>query len=761
MSIEHVPPGPLEREPRAMLFTPGARLGWIFRDRRTLLAPYPEPKPDLEKLREQAAATAAAAQARYAKARRWAGKPSLIAAVVLVLLAGCAKAVNSGADTGRTLLTVLVLCAPGLAWTAVCRYRRDQAARAEPDQEYRQALDAWQQHATAHEQAQLAGLGQVDEWGSAEPPGLRTDVFGGNWWGWQALLTTHGISILAAQPLLVMDLSGQLVSGELTATARNVVGQVAQYVLPQDLDRCGLLARLSGPQFADALTEAIHAGTPGGARADRAIDVRILSQLIAALDGDISPVRLAAATQAALGHPVEPGLLTAQDEALIAGELFPPEYRQQIGPNLVRLDAFLTDLARYASHPATQPAAPAYYTCLAVDSSARSARGELLLALAVQWLTVQVSGSTASAPAVIIAGADELTRPHLERLADACERRQVPLTLMFRHLRDDALAVLGGGTAAFMRLGHHGEAEQAASYIGRQHTFVLSQLTATLGGNETHTRTDTEGYSVADSRTFGSTRGWTEDHRGGGSRTGGLTRSQGVTTSRNWSVAQSWATGTNWSEATSAQRVYEFAVEPSVLQHLPDHALLLTVAGRTGPGLQAVECDPAIVTLPGVSTRPLPPVRVPAQLSAARPAPHGLPGQQSPLGELTRTWSSRSPWEDHRPRHSRLPVPGPPGQQVRGRAAAGSYAVQHGEQQEQDAGEEDRAAGQHDPKDGEHRAGNQEQGPPARAHSACEPHHPAGASRCSQADVRGCVQEHPGPLLLWGATRFAGNVSVP
>jgi hypothetical protein len=165
MSIQHIPPAPASpgREPQAMLFTPGARLGWIFRDRRTLLAPYPEPEPDLEKLREQAAASTAAAQARYARARRWAGKPSLIAAVVLVLLAGCAKAVNSGADTGRTLLTVLILCAPGLAWTAVCRYRRDRAAAAQPDQEYRQALDVWQQRAASHEQTQLAGLGQVDE----------------------------------------------------------------------------------------------------------------------------------------------------------------------------------------------------------------------------------------------------------------------------------------------------------------------------------------------------------------------------------------------------------------------------------------------------------------------------------------------------------------------------------------------------------------------------------------------------------------------
>ena len=264
-----------------------------------------------------------------------------------------------------------------------------------------------------------------------------------------------------------------------------------------------------------------------------------------------------------------------------------------------------------------------------------------------------MSGSTASTPAVIIAGADGLTRPHLERLADACERRGVPLTLMFRHLREDALAVLGGGTAAFMRLGHRGEAEQAASYIGRQHKFVLSQLTATLGGNETHTRTDTEGYGVTDSRTFGSSQGWAEDPLGGGSRNGGLTRSRSVTSSRNWSVAQSWATGTNWSTATAAQRVYEFTVEPSVLQHLPDHALPLTAPSRAGPDLRAVACDPAIVTLPGVSSRPPPPVHVPAQVSPARQASDALLSQRSPLVELTRTWSGRSPWGDHRPRHSR------------------------------------------------------------------------------------------------------------
>ena len=42
-----------------------------------------------------------------------------------------------------------------------------------------------------------------------------------------------------------------------------------------------------------------------------------------------------------------------------------------------RLDAFLTDLARFAGHPGGQPAAPADYTCLAMESSARSARDRL------------------------------------------------------------------------------------------------------------------------------------------------------------------------------------------------------------------------------------------------------------------------------------------------------------------------------------------------------------------------------------------------
>ena len=70
------------------LFTPGARLGWVFRDPRRTTAPFPEPEPDPERARERVAARAAAAQARYARARRWLVKPSLAAGLTLGLLAG-------------------------------------------------------------------------------------------------------------------------------------------------------------------------------------------------------------------------------------------------------------------------------------------------------------------------------------------------------------------------------------------------------------------------------------------------------------------------------------------------------------------------------------------------------------------------------------------------------------------------------------------------------------------------------------------------
>jgi hypothetical protein len=87
---------------------------------------------------------------------------------------------------------------------------------------------------------------------------------------------------------------------------------------------------------------------------------------------------------------------------------------------------------------------------------------------------------------------------------------------------------------------------------------------------------------------------------------GSRTTSRDRSVNQGWNSSVSWTGGTSWSDAASVQRVYEYIVEPGVLQNLPENALLLADSGRSG--LRAVECHPAIITMPGVSTRPFGPL---------------------------------------------------------------------------------------------------------------------------------------------------------
>jgi hypothetical protein len=253
--------------------------------------------------------------------------------------------------------------------------------------------------------------------------------------------------------------------------------------------------------------------------------------------------------------------------------------------------------------------------------------------------------------------------------------------------------MIGGGAVAFMRLGNHEDATRAADFIGRDHRFVLSQITKNVGGNESHTSTETEGTGDSEtystSRTTGTSRSWGTSRSSGstysggemfglfpdrstnyqrGSNRGGSTSTSDTTgtstaTSRNWSAAYSYAEGTNWSDADTTQRVYEYAVEPVTLQHLPDHALLLVESapggGRT---ITPVECDPAIITLERVTTGPLP------DPPAPQPA---IPGPGPALTAAPQQWSTPSapqwaaPPVTPPPRAPLAADPGPPpGQQT-------------------------------------------------------------------------------------------------
>jgi hypothetical protein len=654
------------------LFTPGPRLGWAFRDRGELAVPYTEPEPDPRAIAARHASQAATASSTLASTWKWIGRPSLGLAVILGIVA-LAEKTAGGAGAIGPLAAIVVVCLPGLGWTAWCWLRRGRLHDASPEHYYGQAVAAWRQRAASWQAAEATRLASQPQWGSVFAPGLRTDVFGGTLAGWQGLLTVHGASLLAERPVLVADLSGQHAARQLMAAAAQSRVPAAGFRLPQDLGRSGLLSDLSPAQLATAIAEAIHAPGPGassqspaGPRSDRALDVRVLQQLAGALSArPVTPQRLAAAVRAALGNPdgMPDGILTDAEAERVAGSLFTAGYRDQVMASLTRLDAALAGLAAHAAEG--WPTQAARLTCLVVDPAARSASGEVLTSLLVQWLTVQVTAAPAGqpVPAVILAGADEVARAHAERLADACELAGVPLTLLFRHLRGDAVSLLGGGTAAFMRLGNHAEAEHAATYTGRRHTFVMSSCTATRGGSLTTTHGTSDSCSTGESTGQARASGWAGRPDGGllpgHAHSGSRTRTTGTTNSQTRGTSWSSADGTSFSDAAASQRVYEYSVEPTALQALPDHALLVVDRSAPGPRLRAIECDPDIISLPGATLAPLPPPSYAGAPQGLSPhvSPPGDPfGPATPPATLPRMPPQHPPAYPHQP----PPPPGPP-----------------------------------------------------------------------------------------------------
>ncbi|ASW53280.1 hypothetical protein CIK06_02410 [Plantactinospora sp. KBS50] len=545
--------------------------------------------------------------------------------------------------SGIALLGTIVLAAlRGLTLYLATRAVRNAAKR--NSAQFTQATALWQQRREAFQSAELERIDAMVEWGAARTAdgNRRLDIIGGTLWGWEAFLTVFGSSMVGTRgALTVLDLSGESVCAELVRLSSVVGAGVELQRLPTDMADSDLLVGLDRHQLVDALVESMYGDSPGGNRADRAMDNRVLTAICDVIGHDLTFARLSAALHTVMGEPGIRSELTEDERLRLADDLFSDEYRRQAHGHLRRLDSYIYPLRELGSRATA--GTNGFVSCITLDSDGRNVRSELLVDLVVQWATRRMLAADPPRT-LIIASADDLQRRHVERLSDICERRDIRLVLLFRHLRDASAHLLGGGAVGFMRLGNHEEAARAADFIGRQHKFVVSQLTCTLGGSESHGETETEGWAETESLNIGKvTSTFSNWGRGGSSsdgaehsshgsnwsRGGGSSeshsRTQGWSTTRNWSMASNRTEGTNWSNAVGQQRVYEYSVEPTTLQHLPDHVLLL-VQGRPGQVTQLpVECDPSIITLPRASHEPLPPT----QPVSLYPPPHP-PIQQVP-----------------------------------------------------------------------------------------------------------------------------------
>jgi hypothetical protein len=311
-------------ERRERLFTPDPRLGWVFRDRWWFLKPFTEPAPqrrDLpEYLERRVTETERTLQRRMSRTLPL----SLGAGVLLLVLAGCSQSDYALSRTPLpvgSVLLALIAAAPGGLLTLTARQQHQSAVNAlelahrQIVGGYENEVAAWHQRHHAHDANEHTRLNGLPEWGPVPRPDplRRLDVFGGTLWSWEALLTTYGTSALATQPLLLLDLSRELVCAELIELAQQRGISVDAQRLPTHLAASHLLSGLTVRELVDVIVESMHADNTMSSRADRSMDDRILTRICDALGDEITLARIGAALRALMGEP-DDGSALSRDE---------------------------------------------------------------------------------------------------------------------------------------------------------------------------------------------------------------------------------------------------------------------------------------------------------------------------------------------------------------------------------------------------------------------------------------------------------------
>jgi hypothetical protein len=486
-----------------------------------------------------------------------------------------------------------------LVWWGDVRYRRWRGQLLQQQQAVVEQTKQWAARREAHDSERGQGI-RPERWEPLRPTtSHRVDVYGGDPHGCEALLLSVAGSILDSGARVdVVDLSQDGICHALVNRAINRRQDVFAGSLPENLGEIGLLSGLTPEDIGGVVGEAVHVlereRVAGG---DKALDATLIEQIAACLSQPITFTRLHAAVRV-VAHQEGGGNELARDEYDRLVESLGDSARRAGEGRLFRLAAALQKLASLeppgsALGPSKQAVTSQANAQLNVwDLSERVGElgGELLAHVTFQVVVHRLRHADDQPNRVLmVLGADRFRRVHLERLDQLARRRGVRLVLFFRHLRDDAVEMLGGGEAVmFMRLGNAKEAEHAATFIGKDHRLVLSQFTVQRSSSlsTTVSSSSTETVSDQDSVTKGTQMSWNRNYHMGalvdfphdsGARNKGKQESTTIGRSMSQSTGETTSEqqGTSESQSAGYQRVYEYSVEPRFLQVLSPTAFIL------------------------------------------------------------------------------------------------------------------------------------------------------------------------------------------
>lgn len=507
----------------------------------------------------------------------------------------------------------------------LARFRRERDAAYAA---YERELAGWRERVARHDEAERRRYAEALRWYPLTPWSgpERIDVFGGTGDGWASLLATLGCSLLRrGASLLLVDFTEQRVGDGLAEFATHQGHPVHQLTLPSDWSRWHPLAGLSGDEIAELLADTVHSmrestGTAGGVHA-RALDADLLTAVVTRLDQPWTFARISGGIRVLrrLHDHASAEILTTDEVERLTSAIDTVGRSDRVAQELQFLTSVVELLAAEEPDPRTPSAdddqdAPhegfidGGLTILRTTGTRRR-RKDVLDRVVFHRVLRALRDRTGRSgqDVVVVAGADHLGRNSLEELARQAERCGVRLVLMLERLRGEAHELLGGRYSAtvLMRLGNAREATTAAEFVGRGHTFVLSQLTRQLGA------TFTEGIASA----YGVSEGFSEGNSVSLSdgRIGSVaipfasaTSSMSVSHSRTetWQDTVNRSLAESVTDGQTVSRVYEFTVEPTTVQSLPATAFVLVEPGPNGRRVVLGDCNPGIALLDRVATEP-------------------------------------------------------------------------------------------------------------------------------------------------------------